>query len=587
MPAPVSAVTRHALTLKVKALVDSGIDTREACIRAGVKVASYYRWLTQPAPKSPTDGARRGRPQLLSLSPEQTARLRYFRLVHDSAPEAIQSFIQDPLCDPATAHTLRTLWTRAVAQHKRPSWPLSVRRACHVTAAEKNEFRGEKHSRDTTVTERRGAFWINEDGLELPLLPNTIWESDDMSVNEPFRFYDVASGRERLGRQTLQTIDVMSYKMLGVTHIGRERDAYRVEDIADHALDLITEFGLPTLWRIERGVWDNNWFFGIDLGDGRTWGGIDTLIHIRQKFSSRGKANIEGSFNRQQTKTAHGPEGNWYSIGRHRGEFEEATKLYLKAQQTADERTLAKFAHVTEHADWTAQQLADLNARPVQRGCFGGKFLVPNDLYTSATRRDCPPTELWRFLPVKQAATVKNGAIQIKVNHYPVPFRFRLHGAADFAGTHLDNGFKVLVAFHPGNPASGCHIFNGDTSTKNRDAIPFAQRLGLAEWLPEVAQESLVGYGESAFANRKAERAGVRREFRAITATRTRKTYAQDGVGNALAARTGAPSTPTRDTPAPRPRTSPSVFAEDRLADDDTALEAAEARLRSGSLHFS
>jgi hypothetical protein len=587
MPAPVSTVQRHALLTAVQALTETGMDVRQACIRVGVKVASYYRWLTQPAPKAASPDTRRGRPQLLDLAPEQIARLRYFRLVHDSAPEAIQSFLADPLCDPATAHKIRTIWNRAIAEHKRPSWPLSIRRACHVTAAEQNEFRGEKHARDTTVTERRGAFWINEDGLELPLLPNTIWESDDMSVNEPFRFFDVASGRERLGRQTLQTIDVMSYKMLGVTHIGRERDAYRVEDIADHALDLITEFGLPTLWRIERGVWDNSFFFGINLPDGKTWGGIDTLIHIRQKFSSRGKANIEGSFNRQQTKTAHGPEGNWYSIGRSRGEFEEATKLYLKAQQTADERTLAKFAHVTDHADWTASQLADLNARPVQRSIYGGKFLVPNDLYQPTARRDCPPTELWRFLPVKQQATIRNGAIQIKVNHYPVPFRFRLHGAADFSHTHFDNGFKVLIAFHPGNPAAGCHIFNGDTSTKNRDAIPFAQRLGLAEWLPAVAQESLAGYGDSAFANRKAERAGVRREYRSLTATRTRKTYAQDGVGNALAARTGAPSTTTRDTPAPRPRHTPAHFAEDRLADDNDALEAAERHLRTGNLIFS
>jgi hypothetical protein len=584
MPSPTPSAERALLIASVQHFLDQGDDTRAACLRAGVKHASYYRWIHQPAPKSPGECQKIGRPARLSLSPEQTARLRYFRLVHDSGPEALQSFMNDPVCDAATRHTLRTIWQQAIDQHRRPSWPMSIRRALHVTTAERGQFRGEKAGRDTAVTERRGAFWIDEDGRELPLLPNTIWESDDMSVNEPFRFYDAASGRERLGRQTLQTIDVMSYKMLGVTHIGRERDAYRVEDIADHALDLVTTFGLPTLWRIERGVWDNSFFFGIQTEDGRTWGGLNDIIHIRQKFSSKGKANIEGSFNRQQTKTAHGPNGDWFSIGRNRGEFEEATKLYLKAQQSNDQRTLAQFPNVTQHADFTEQQLTELNSRPVQRSIFGNQFLVPDALYGTPKKRECPPEQLWRFLPIKQAITVRKGAIQIKVNHYPVPFRFRLHGAQDFTHTHFDEGYKVLIAFHPGNPAAGCHIFNGDTSARNRENLPFGLRLGLAEWLPEVAQESLAGYADSAFSGRKAERAGVRREFRALTAGRVRKTHAQDGIGQALTLANRTTSTPT-PTPTPEPkinRNNRNTYTIGELSDDD--LDAAESRHRHASL---
>lgn len=563
MPRPATLPNQRLAVARVDAFVSGGASLVQACLRAGVSRANYYRWKTSEAALASANSApgtanreskpaKRGRPTLVELTEAEIHRLRYWRLIRDSVPLALQEFLRDDLCRPEVAALVRSIWQKALARHKRPSWPLSIRRALQVTDAEKANFRGEKHRSQCEVTERRGAWWIDEDGHEWPLEPNTIWESDDMSVNEPFRFYDAASARERLGRQTLQTKDVCSYKNLYVTHVGRERDAYRVEDIADHAWDLVSTYGMPVMWRIECGVWDNAFFFGVKLADGTLWGGIDQLIHIRQKFTSRGKGNIEGGFDHQQRWTAHGPKGDIISIGRSRGEFEQATKLYLKAQQTGDEATLRRFWTVEQSANFLQQALTEMNRTPVQRLMHGNRFLIPDELYGEPVQRQVPKGEEWRFLPVKKERVVSQGAIDIKVDHYAVPFRFRINGAAGMNGHHLDHGHRILVAFHPGRPQEGLHVFNGDRSAKNREGFSFGELIGLAEYLPERPSENLAGPGDHS--SRKRERSAVRLEGRAIvsgTARATRKSHAQDGLGNVLRQANGL-SVPGGSAPPPR-----------------------------------
>lgn len=598
MPKPTAIPAQRLAVARVDGFVAEGMDVGAACLRAGVARANYYRWKQDGETRRLGDSEmkKRGRPTLVELTEEEIRRLRYWRLVRDSVPLALQEFLRDELCRPEIAQTVREIWTRALARHKRPSWPMSIRRALHVTEAERAVFRGEKAIREIEVTERRGNFIVLEDGSEWPNQPGTIYSSDDESENQPFRYFDPSTGTERLGRQSLKTIENASHKWLGFTHVGRERDAYRVEDIADHFRDVVSQFGLPLLWRVERGVWDNNWLFGVECDNGKRWGSMEDLFHVRQKFSSRGKADIEGAFNHSQDRRAHGPDGGVTSIGRKRGEFQQGTKEYLRAQ-AGDTTDLRKFWSIAESADAVAKALAEENLTPKQNYQQGNRFIAPDEVYGSPVKREVPADKWWLFSPIKKQAMVKQGAIEIKVPHYATSFRFRVNGAEGMP--HLDHGHRVLVAFHPGHPEQGCHVFNNDESALNREGFGWSELIGLAEWLPDRPQEDLSGQGN--FDGRKRERAAVRREFRAIvagTARAMRKSHAQDNLGNTLRTASGGSGMPVKPAKSTRGgMLLPPGFArndEGRMTNDEAPrrvpdtpdFDPAEERRRAGALIF-
>ena len=115
-------------------------------------------------------------------------------------------------------------------------------------------------------------MFIQDGDTRLLMAPNSIWESDDMSLNEPFRYRDLETGEIQAGRQTLCTLDVYSAAWLGAQPLGRVRDAYRVEDIADHMRECVLQHGMPLIWRLERGVWENNFIDGIEIeGREKRW----------------------------------------------------------------------------------------------------------------------------------------------------------------------------------------------------------------------------------------------------------------------------------------------------------------------------
>lgn len=600
MPAPKTPADRALLVSRVDRHLGEGKSIVESCLLAGLSRANYYRWQAEAA-HGAKEVKKVGRKAVIELTEMEVSRLRFWRLTRGSVPLALAEFAKDELCRPEVGQWIIARWREAVNQHRRPSWPMSIRRALFVTEAVKGAFRGEKHLDDTVATERRGNFWRDEEGQDWPLAPNSIFESDDESTNQPYRYTDPATGQERLGRQSLKTIDTCSLKWLGLTHVGRERDAYRVEDIADHFTDIVKACGLPVLWRVERGVWDNNWLFGIKLDDGTRWGGLDKLFHIRQKHKSRGKANIEGGFGMTQPLRDHGTDGGIMSLGHHRGEFENATKHYLRAQ-SGNEDSLAKFWSISESADAELKAFQEANETPRERHAHGGKFITPNEAYGEPVKREVPASEMWRFCPVKSAKQVTRGVVEIKVPHYPTSFRFRVNGAAGLNGLHFDHGHKVLVAFHPGHPEQGCHLFNADMGSKNREAWAFSQFLGMAEHMPDRPQEDLSGTGD--FSTKRREIATVRREFRAITAgtARTiRKSHAQDHLGNVIRQASGAgmgtgPALPTRGgliipardgAPAPAPaRRTNTTTSPARLSSAESlaALAESERHLRGSAL---
>lgn len=585
-----SHADRSLIIGQIQALVKDGLPLRKACAELGINHNNYYRWTADAAPiQAPKEKAKRGRKTKFELGQADARRLRFWRLVKGSIPLAVEAFVSEGLtgneepyfkalkaclenpgdtghrCSPELARELHAHWQAAAQARKVVQWPLSVQRACRVTAAEEAQFRGDKAAHNEVGKERRGNLIRTESGELIPWYAGAIWESDDMSDNEPFRFHDAATNAEMTGRQVLATLDAFSLHFLGASLIGRDRDSYRAEDIADHFRDLVEAHGLPFIWRIERGRWDNNFIWGCKIGtdangDDIRWGGLDAIIHIRDKFTSEGKANIEGAFDLLQALKAHGFNGQTLSIGRTRGEFEQATKTML-AGGRGDVQALAKFWTIEQAGESWDQVMQLFNNRPKKRQAFGNETRIPAELWAAHVKRPCPSDALWRFCAVKTQATVRKGIIEVRAPHYPLSFRFRLHGGSRTPNVHCDNGHEVLVAFTPSRAWEGCHVFNADKSARNREGWEFGQRLGVAEYMADALQEDLAGEGYSS-GQRKAS-AQVRRVTRLVLSgthfTGRRVSHAQDSFGNQLtqASTTRSQATDPLPQPAPAPTPTP------------------------------
>jgi hypothetical protein len=533
------ALRRDHLCERATAMMKKDNMSLNQCARAlGEPVANLHRFLKKYKPGgfdslAPRQAGNSGRKAKFSLTDDEARALQLWVLKKGSLALAVEFFADDSACLPGTRVLILEEMDRAARTGREAQWPPSIRRAAHVSPEEEALFRGPKAFQNVEFCQRRGMFY-ELGGVEHPMDANAIWESDDMSLNEPFCFRDPHTREAQVGRQTLCTMDVYAAAWLGASPIGRERDAYRVEDIADHMLETVLQHGLPRIWRLERGPWENNFIDGIEI-DGRDtrWGGLDALFHIARTWKSRGKGTIESSFNFLQSLIAHEST----SIGRKRGEFEAATKAFLKAGR-GDPGAASKFWEIEEAADALQGAMGRFNSRPKRRRSFAG-MVVPNDLYRPETRRECPPDQLWRFCPVKREATVRGGHVEMCVDHYPLKFRFQVCGVTPL---YLEQGYRVLVAFHPGRPEEGCHVFNAETGTKNRDNFRFAEPLLVAP-LAEDAPQVSIDPAQREFMARKNANAAVRSSFRGIVAAGARghrSRTARDGWGNVATERNQA-----------------------------------------------
>ncbi|MCC6356936.1 MAG: hypothetical protein IT577_23870 [Verrucomicrobiae bacterium] len=503
---------------KSRAVIESGKyrSLAEAGRALGVGSAALARWAEEHGERGAGHGPageRRGRPSRFALSAEEADALRAHVLRRDSLVVALEDFLSDPACGPGTRALVVAEFEAAARERRKTRWPASLRRAAHVSDELRARFRGPRAAAEAGIGDRRGLTWIDESGVERALLPQVLWESDDMSVNEPYSFADPDTGAPRVARQMLATMDVYSAAWLGATPVGRGRDAYRAEDILDHMLACVDAHGLPVAWRLERGRWENNAIDGVLLPDGTRWGGLGEIVHIIRAWTSGQKGGIESGFHLLQRLTAH----DSLSVGRERGEFEAANPVWRLASK-GDESAAARFWNIARCADGVAAAMARFNARAKERRAFGRETVVPDDLYRGFSRVDLPADERWRFLPAKLAATVRAGHVETSIKSYPLAFRFRANG--EIEGVHLDNGYPVLIAFHPGRPEEGCHLFNGaaTTDSRNREAWPVGHRIGLIPLAPNAPQFAIAPMPREATAHRRRANAAVRTEFRAIVA---------------------------------------------------------------------
>ena len=488
-----------------------------------------------------TPGRSKGRPAKYPLTEQEALALRGLALAKSTQDAlhfsiAVEEFANHPACRPETRALIVEELDRAARLRRQPQWPVAIRRAGYPSVQEAAAFRGRKHAQAVEQVDRRGLFWIDEDNHRRPLLPHTIWEMDDASDNEPRRSIDPDTGENILTRQALWTQDVFSAALLGVTQVARPRDSYRIEDVADHVLRCVETCGLPEIMRLEMGeIWNGQFFHGFvpmlpgtrqilpGWPEEETWGSLSPLCRVMNVFKSKGKGGIEGSFNLVQAISAH----RSLSIGRSRGEFEDATIALIRSNRTGeiDER----FWDMDTSSEAMKSVAERFNLRPKIRRCFGREPVAPADLLRAARGLPLLPSERWRFCPVKRLATVRGGHVELRVDHYPVNFRFRVNGVDD--QLHLDHGYQVLVAFHPGRPEEGCHVFNAELGVRNRDGLKRAERLLLAPFAEDAPQVDLSGHSD--FTPRKKAAAAVRRNYRSITSA-MRADYAQSSDGRHL-----------------------------------------------------
>ena len=544
-------------------------------------------WLLRQPLQTLVPNVSPGRKPAHPLTEEEALALRGLTLVRSTQNDhttanhftmAVEEFLGHAACTPETRAFIRERLDAAARDSRMVTWPDSWRRAAYPTRQETAKFRGVKSSQRVEHTDRRAMNWRDEDGNLLPVLPHTIWEMDDASDNEPRVSIDPESGEATITRQALWTQDVHSAAVLGFSQVARERDAYRIEDVADHVRNCIHAWGLPTFLRLEQGkIWNGSFFHGIKpglpgWGEDETWGGLSPLVRVENTFKSRGKI-IEKSFDLLQAKQAHAA----MSLGRVRGEFEVATKALVRAHGTGN--IDARFWDMTKAADYTQQICEWFNAKPKVRRDFGKAPVVPNDLLRGAKGPQPPATELWRLCPIKRVATVRGGHVEMMVRNYAQAFRFRVNGTD--RELHLDHGYSVLVAFHPGRPEEGCSIFNAELGPRNRESFKRGEFLLQAPLAEDVPQIDLSG--RSDFGPRKKANAAVIRNFRAIGQA-VRATHSQDSQGSVRRAEVGTqqPDGSPAAVEAPKARREANPFR--YATEEDSAKQSARLEKLAAAL---
>jgi len=560
---------RAAQVHEARALLAQGLKQTQVAARLGLTPPTLCRMLQAYEAEGEAGLAKKhatGPREDHVLTADEQSALKLGMLRKRSRRQAAEFLMDHDACTEGTFDRLAAIFDRAAAARADEVWPAWFRRATIVTQEETASFLGPKHLARVEPARPRGLFYVDEVGEHRSLFPNALWEFDDESENTPRVEFD-ENGKPRVNRQTLKAIDYAASFYLGMKQIDRDSDGYRLEDQADFLLELVDAHGLPHAVRIERGPWDNNFWFGIaqkrewwyskDCPDYR-FGGIDLSaggpVRVMQAFKSRHKGLVEGSFNHRQNLAAH----ETLDIGRERGEHEAAAKLLTQVQNLKDPQKLARaIAHFP-----TAQARADISGAVLdrfnheakrRRHVWGPKKLVPAEVYATAVKRPLPATERWRCLPVKVTTTIRNAHVQVKVPKHEFPFLFSAEGFTPQWDWHnyLPHGWRLFVAFHPLRLDLGCHVFNAlhADHPENPGRFPLGMPLGVLPHAARAPQWREDGEGD--FAGRKRTLSAIRSETRITRAAKKGvRVSTVVAAGQVRSTRHGSPD-PLRALPAP------------------------------------
>lgn len=567
--------------LELKSRVDAvramhpELSIRAACAQAGVNHANYLRWTRIVESGGPKAPAKKGRPAKWTVSDADRNCLRWFMAWTESFALAAEYFEEygrtgtAPLPNCPHPRPSTELCAQIAAEQRRGGrWdtrlPKLLRNAARLTKAERDYIRGQKAYNDGALSTRRLMVIRDFDpvtGLiqDIPMWAGCGFCSDDVSPEQPFTA--IGEDGPRVNRQTLATHDIYSRRWLGLMCLGREGDAYTKVDQAEHIASIVRECGLPYYWSFERGPWANTFIDGLRVPSGwadeeTVWGGLSGLFRVRHKFKPQHKT-IEGAFSDLQRRM----RGRSVSVGsRSRAENERATKIVTAAQR-GNEEALRYLWNINDAAETIWQQMEGMNGREMRREFLEGAMARPNDLWELTYRpRPLAASDAWMLLPIKEARVITKQRISISLKGY---------GTFDFACVArgelplMDNGHRLLVAFHPGRPEEGAQLFNGDTRAQyNRDGLRFGEHLGTARYLPAVPMEDFTGSGDYSAARRA--RQAVSSELRTAKASLggvVKLSRRADPLGNALQIASGNAAPAPAPVPAPPVAAARSVFA--------------------------
>ena len=480
----------HAKQTRVEAcrqaveLRASGLPMKKVAARIGIAQGTLERWLrawkSGGEERLGADYSGVGRPALAECLDEQSRDfIRRKAAMCGSMALAYQFFVDDPACP----ERLREILVPRLTNGKPLSLPLSLRRAAQVTPELAAARLGPRELLHAGFKSRHKDMVVDPGtGQERKLLAGDIYLSDDMSTNHPFWFHLPDGERETrahrgdklaekfgvaVGRQGLYTNDARG-KWLGVELIGRPTDAYTSADVLRHFRRILAEWGLPRIaWVLEKGVWmartvDGRMAVAID-GAARetTVAGLSSLgfdvIHVH---TSEGKALIEGAFAHLQSvlDLLEIP-----TIGRHRGEMERVEKTMRRVQAGVIHPEEAGLPHITKHVENVQRAMIFFNGKAkfgrIQNG-------VPDEVWAHDTAahplRQLEPSNQGVFMPVKFQTVIRQGCVDKTISGTT----YRFH-SPEFA--RLGAGYRLAVAFDPGEPQAGAEIYNLETGSRNVD----------------------------------------------------------------------------------------------------------------------
>ena len=455
------------LIARVDELLALGHSQNEAARRVGVSGAQILKWrrrlLDGGLEALKSNYHKCGRKPMYVPTPAEVQGLREFVLKTDPTQGlrcnkilAAQLFARDSRCSEELRQILETLGA------ERKTLPPTISKAMQVRKSDKDAIRGVKRSALEGIFSPRSLTWI-EDGVEKPLLPGDIWESDDMSINGMFYVpwqSDSDPCAKRFGvrvfrAQLLPFLDIATGGFVAYSLILRESDAYKAEDIRWAINHLFKTVGVPKILRFEHGSWASKAVEAIekDLS-------VCRIVHAK---TAKGKI-IEGRFNQLQRICA----ANEVHLGRHAGEFEEANSDWMAYRQgRRDPRLeLPSLAHQVARLD---AAFDFLNAKPINgenynsinsKKIYGLPYWIPQQLSDKFYLENPKPRkpsfeEKLAILPLRREVKIRHGMAKVRV--------------ADFEGVYyfwhekfalLGDGWPVAVCFDPADPDEGAGIIS-------------------------------------------------------------------------------------------------------------------------------
>jgi len=424
----------------------------------------------------------------LVLNTDPTSGLRVNKIL------AAQLFARSEKC----SDELRAILEPLGAERK--SLPPTISKAMQVRKSDKDIYRGPKRAQLQGIFTPRGLTWV-EDGVEKPLYPGDIWESDDMTLNGMFWVpweSDTDKCAARFGcrvfrAQLMPWLDVATGGFVAYSLILRESDAYKADDIRWALSHLFNSVGVPKVLRFEHGSWASKAVESLEKDVS-----ICRIVHAQ---TAKGKI-IEGRFNQLQRILA----VNEIHLGRKRGEFEQSNSDWL-AYRSGRRDPRKELPSLAEQCQRIDAAFDFLNNKPINgelygparaREMYGLQYWIPQQISEKFYLDNPPPRkpnvkEMLGVLPVSREVSIRHGMARVKCEDWGGVYYFHHR---DFA--RLGDGWPVRVSFDPSDLSKGAGIISMRDTDDNRNHcnLPKGTFVGIADNVERVPQV-VVGSGDT------------------------------------------------------------------------------------------